>query len=360
MKWLNIDIDKDFRESLALWELSSYKRPHDHPAFLRTMQLPGQIPMSLIFDYSDEARVYYSFYIVSLNNLPYFKSINKPVSHIVSTYGYGGAIYEGPKELKQKVSEKYETLFIKQLIDRGVVSEFVREDLFQEKLTLRKCGSQIKQQSNVVVDLEISMEDRWYVYKHKVRKNVKKARESGLRVVFDKTGRYLCDFLNVYYNTLKRTNAVDSFYIKEEKFRYLNNYFGEANASLFVHVFDNDQVVSTELLLLSPDTIYSFLGGTLSSHFDKRPNDLLKHEVIQWGMESGYRHYILGGGALPNDGVFRYKESFEPNGARTFYVRKVIHNEAVCDILYQERQRYEKLQSNDWHPRCDFFPSYLA
>jgi hypothetical protein len=130
--------------------------------------------------------------------------------------------------------------------------------------------------------------------------------------------------------------------------------------SLYVHVCDGSDVVSTELLLLSSDAIYSFLGGTIATHFDKRPNDLLKHEVIKWGKAHSFKYYVLGGGAAPEDGIYRYKRSFEPDGIYPFYIRKIVHNKSIYEELLKYRDKYERAKGGNWVPRENFFPLYLS
>ena len=42
----------------------------------------------------------------------------------------------------------------------------------------------------------------------------------------------------------------------------------------------NAQAFSGEIILIAGDTLYSYLGGTLSDYFKYRPNDFLKIEVM--------------------------------------------------------------------------------
>ena len=275
----------------------------------------------VVYSHSENAKIIYPFYWRHINHLPQFASIKQPLRHIVSPYGYGGALYEGHTEFRNTASESFEILFNKELRQNGYVTEFVREDIFSERLAKRSVGQVIEQQRNAVVRLDRSEDETWRTYKHKVRKNVKRAKDSGLRVVFDKTGEYLQDFLKVYYKTMTRTEASESFFIPCDRFSALGETLGKSGGLLYVHVLGDNEIVSTELLLLSKDAIYSFLGGTLASAFEKRPNDLLKHEVIKWGRENGYKYYVLGGGVTPGDGIFKYKEAFDPGNVLPFYVR---------------------------------------
>jgi len=243
---------------------------------------------------------------------------------------------------------------------RGVVSEFVREDIFQERLALRNIGERYQQQPNVIVRLNRPTEQIWREYNPKVRKNVTRARQHELRVVFDDSGARLDQFLSVYYETMARNVAAKSFFMAREKFELLSRTLGASNGLTYVHVLSGEQVVSTELLLLSTDTIYSFLGGTLATEFDKRPNDLLKHEVINWGRQRGYKFFVLGGGIRPGDGTFIYKKAFDPESIYPFFVRRVLYNPDEYNVLIERRQQYEEKLGNTWQPQGNFFPAYLS
>ena len=77
------------------------------------------------------------------------------------------------------------------------------------------------------------------------------------------------------------------------------------------------RVVSTELVFVAAEHVYSFLGGTLTEALELRANDLLKHEIIRWARDAGRKTFVLGGGYGAADGIFRYKLSFAPKGARS-------------------------------------------
>ena len=106
----------------------------------------------------------------------------------------------------------------------------------------------------------------------------------------------------------------------------------------------------------SANHLYSFLGGTLAEAFAERPNDLLKHEIILWGRQAGKRAFVLGGGFAPDDGIYRYKKSFAPNGSAPFCVGRRIHNAAAYTRLIESRRRWQ----SGWAPRNGYFPEYRA
>lgn len=360
LHWLDGRLEGDCRAWLELWRASRARRPHDHPGYLRVMASPGCYPAAAAYEHGSGARVLYPFYWRSLTDLPFFPRDASEATHLVSPYGYGGPLYEGPLELHREVSEQFEALYRAEAACHGAISEFVREDLFQERLVIRSGGERLEQQPNVVVRLDRDPEEIWRSYHPKVRKNVTRARQHGLRVVFDASGEHLDGFLSIYLGTMERTGAAKSFFLEKGTFELLGATLGVDGGLAYAHVFQGNEIISTELLLLSADTVYSFLGGTLATAFDKRPNDLLKHEVIAWGARRGFRFYALGGGISPGDGMFRYKQAFDPEGIRPFFIRRIIHDPVRYDRLTESRAGYESAAGRTWQPREDYFPAYLS
>lgn len=359
LQWLSMDNRAEHDLYRKHWENSSCRRPHDHPGFLSLMRPAGYSAAAVLYQYAENARIAYPFFHCDLSHLAPFRNIDRTMRHLISPYGYGGALYEGNPEQKEAASEAFEYLFTRELRERSFVSEFIREDLFSSRLVRRTAG-ETEDRPNVAVRLNRTPEEIWSCYTHAVRGNIKRAQKEGLRVVFDRTGDMLDNFLHVYYETMKRRQASDEFYIPRERFEALKWSLGSHDGILYAHVFDGDEVVSTELLLLAQDTMYSFLGGSLAQAFKKRPNNLLKHEAILWGARHGYKWLVLGGGLSANDELLRFKQSFDPESVFPFRLRKIIHNQAAYDFLAEVRRKYEEQKQSGWEPKPGFFPVYLS
>ena len=102
---------------------------------------------------------------------------------------------------------------------------------------------------------------------------------------------------------------------------------------------------------MGTDTMYSYLGGTDEEYFAYRPNDFLKYHIIRWGFEHGYRQFVLGGGYGADDGIFRYKKSFAPEGIVRFYTGQAVFDSTGYDALCALRTDL---------PNSGFFPRYRA
>lgn len=257
-------------------------------------------------------------------------------------YGYGGWLLEGEGD-PAPIFEAYREW----CKEHGIVSEFVRFSLFSSSRE-RYYGEVIPRTNNVVRALDRPMDEMLMDFEHKVRKNLKKADASGLEIRIDTVGDELTDFLRIYRATMDRNHAENEYYFSEEFYRQINSMRGHF---VYFHVLYQGMVISTELVLMGTDTMYSYLGGTDGEYFAYRPNDFLKYHIIRWGVEHGYRQFVLGGGYGADDGIFRYKKSFAPEGIVRFYTGQTVFDSTGYDALCALRADL---------PDSGFFPRYRA
>lgn len=257
-------------------------------------------------------------------------------------YGYGGWITEGNGEI-EPLSKEY----IDWCKTNGIICEFVRFSLFSNTREAYY-GTVVPRTNNVVCFLDKSIEEMFSVFEHKVRKNYRKAEKFGLEIQVVEEDSSIEDFLRIYYSTMDRNDAEGEYYFKEDFFRTINEMNGHF---AYFNVLLDGKVISTELVIIGSDTMYSYLGGTDSNYFDYRPNDFLKVKIIEWGIEKGFKKFVLGGGYGSDDGIFRYKKSFSPEGIIQFYTGQYIFNEVLYNKLVSERVVDEETK---------FFPKYRA
>lgn len=303
----------------------------------------------------------YPFSVCDLTQLPFAQKLDySPGVDVVSAYGYGGATYEGDEVDRRTAEDLLEFGLQSFFTQMNVVSEFVREDLFAEHLTSRCDGEHLVLLQNVVVDLGISMEERWLRYGPKVRANVLRANKAGLRVEIGDDKSLLEPFLGIYYATMQRRHAKDYYFFAREKFQGLHDSLQPNGALRYALAFLDDRVVSASLMLSSADSLYYFLGGTQADYFALRPADLLMHSMIAWGHDRGYSKMVVGGGLKPNDGLLQFKRAFEPHGLVDFCVRRVVWNRERYGLLVGDREKWEMKAGRTWRPEPSFFPAYRA
>lgn len=214
---------------------------------------------------------------------------------------------------------------------------------------------------NVVVDLTRPPEEQWQHYEHKVRKNVNKARRAGLVVEVRSAFTETAEFTRLYLQTMDRRGSSRWYRFDQAFFDQLSHRL--EGSFIVAEVRDPaGKLVSAELVLTSERRLYSFLGATLRDAFVHAPNDLLKHAVIEHGHLTGRAEYVLGGGFAADDGIFRYKRSFDRSGVVSFETCQVVADVALYEALVEQRKAGEERPRPDADAELDasYFPQYRA
>jgi lipid II:glycine glycyltransferase (peptidoglycan interpeptide bridge formation enzyme) len=275
---------------------------------------------------------------------------------IITPYGYSGPISSTNAsatdiiEFWKNVDNWY--------LENNVVSEFIRFNLSNNHLNYS--GDVFPTMLNVKGEI-IDEELQWKSFDRKVRKNVNKARRENLKsyiyflnIEDDK----IYEFFNIYIQTMVRTKAVKKFHYSFNDFKRFINANGQYCGICTVYFYGNP--IASELVLISEDSIYSFLGGTDVKYFDKRPNDFLKVELINWARNQNLKYYVLGGGYGFEDGIFKYKKSFFPNDVVNYYTGRKILNYDIYNKLVKKSNAYRNCSSKEELDIDDvsFFPLY--
>lgn len=340
--------DHDEGEWLDLWARSG-REPFAHPAYCRLFTGPADAAvLALVGEGSSSAL--FPLVLRGREGLPWLTAAGRFVD-ATSPYGYGGP-FGGDLDLGRCLETLGEWA-----AEEELGSVFLRLSLGSPAPPgdARDARAQVVDTAdNVVVDLQRTAEEIWSGYEHKVRKNVKKSIRLGCTAERDDSLDRLDDFLAVYSSTMTRRNAPEWYRFDRPFFARIAAELRGSYSTFYVRDADGE-VVSVELVLESDRSLYSFLGGTLEKAFYCTPNDLLKHTVIEYGRGRGLDGFVLGGGATPGDGIFRYKRSFCPGGVRPFRTARIV----------PDPDRYARwvAERASWAPLPDgsgFFPGYRA
>lgn len=273
---------------------------------------------------------------------------------VISPYGYSGPLFDD-----NVINQKLIQLFWSQVDDwyhnKNVVSEFIRFSLNDNYQGYS--GVLIPSLKNVKGRI-VDEERQWTDFKPKVRNNYRKSAQEALEIkIFEApiSLDVIKDFYDIYIQTMQRINAHDQYFFYID---YFTNFIIEnPDSAIIAVVFKDSTPISTELILKGDNTLYSYLGGTLSEYFYTRPNDFLKIEMMKWARENNFTYYVLGGGRTDNDGLYKYKKSFFPNDEDIVYYtgRKIVNKEAY-DELCTEIRTSDMLDTDDI--KKNYFPLY--
>ncbi|WP_100615843.1 GNAT family N-acetyltransferase [Confluentibacter citreus] len=257
-----------------------------------------------------------------LRKVPY-KDQSETYFDVISPYGYSGPLFN------EDMSRGYLIEFWDEVDawykQNNVISEFIRFSLDHNHQFYS--GVLVPTLINVKGEL-IEKEAQWNNFKSKVRNNYRKSVSNNLIAKFvskDITNYEIETFYDIYIKTMSRIGADTDYFYDIDYFKNIIKLSKEN--FLIAFVFKDDVAISTELILISGNTLYSYLGGTLADYFDLRPNDFLKIEVMKWARANNYKYYLLGGGRVDYDSLYHYKKSFFPNDNDIIYYtgRKIVN-----------------------------------
>ena len=303
--------ESDVRDWLSCWSRWPEADVFAHPGYTSLFAGPGIRPVCAAWDAADGA-ILLPLLLRDIRRELYCVDGPGPIADVLSPYGYGGPFAWGRGE---RFAGEFWASYDGWARSEGLVSEFIRLSIGQGVLS-QYPGERRHHQDNVVRNLTLTEAQLWFDVEHKVRKNVRHARRSGIEVSVVESGHRYGDFASIYRATMDRRRASGGYYFPQSFFEGIHQNLPGQFAYFFA--LESGRPVSCELVLISRTRADSFLGGTVDSAFPLRPNDLLKYTIIVWAMERGLREFVLGGGYLPDDGIFRYKRSFAPSGCVPF------------------------------------------
>lgn len=331
---------------LQHWRSWPQREVFAHPSYVELFADGRDQVLAAVYESSEYGNVLYPYILRTIPNSPE----GSAYTDITTPYGYGGPFaWESPS--REQLAEKFWSAFDAWAEEQQVISQFARMSLFGEAL-LPYRGELIERQPNIVVDLDRDYGEIWRGFAPKVRKNVKRAKRDGVVIeVDDGPGRFDV-FLEIYESTMRRRGAEDSYFFSRVFFEKLHS--GLDAQFVYFFAFREGEPVSTELVLVSEESVYSFLGGTKEEAFPSRPNDLLKTEVMQWASANGKKYFVLGGGYEAGDGIERYKRAYSPTGGVSFTTGQRVQNQRVYNELSSH------LNVSDGLPESGFFPLYRS
>ncbi|GAA4282100.1 NeuD/PglB/VioB family sugar acetyltransferase [Gaetbulibacter aestuarii] len=274
---------------------------------------------------------------------------------VSSPYGFSGPLIN-------KNATNYDLKYFWKLVDtwyleNNVVTEFIRFNLNDNHKFYS--GHLLPTLNNVCGHLH-AFETIWTNFKQKVRNNYRKALKNNLSIeIFSEhiSEEVISSFYHIYIKTMVRNNASQNYFYSKSYFENLiKNTQNKVAVALIYH---ENNPISTELLIINDDIIFSFLGGTISEYFSMRPNDFLKIEVIKWAIENDLKYYALGGGRKNGDSLYQYKKSFFPNDDDVmFYTGRKIINKKVYSQLMKTHINDSKTIDQNYKDPDEYFPLY--
>jgi len=179
------------------------------------------------------------------------------------------------------------------------------------------------------------------------RRVVKRARGEDLEVAVDPEPRDLDAFVEVYEETMRRSDASPFYFFSAA---YWTDLLRDVPL-VRVDVLRRGELVASVLGMGEPPFLHYHLGGTTDAGRRLGASHLALYTLASWGHEHGYRTLHLGGGVGGRDDSLReFKRRFAPNGLTRAAIGKAVHD--TDGYL-----RRSGAAAVDWD---GFFPAYRA
>ena len=271
----------------------------------------------------------------------------------VSPYGY-------PCPLSNSTDARFLQRALQQMMtclrERNVVSAFLRlHPLLASPLEeLRQIGTVIQHGETVFYDLSRPDDELWKDVRRTTRQAISRARRRGFVAAEDHQWQHLDDFIEVYWESMRRVAADDAYFFPAEYFYELKDSLSESVHLLVVSAPDG-QFVAGALNTEVGGIAQAHLTGYRTEYIKHRPLKMLVDAGRQWASERGSRWFHIGGGLGGKaDSLFEFKAALATGRADFFTWRAVVNAEAFQTLVSQ----WEQQAGSTADDRHGFFPPY--
>lgn len=271
------------------------------------------------FNYKENSLEFYNISIKS-------KIPNTDFYDLCSPYGFAGIICNtnDVSFIKRALNAQKE-----QALKQNIIAEFM---CFNPCLNI---GENLKNSldffakgnSNVAVYCDNS---RFNFYSSRLKSKINKAK----REIYVKQSSNIEQFVALYYETMKRNNATDFYFFKQE---YFENLLKNKNTIMFEACF-NGKIVSMAIFIFDERAMFYHLGANSIEQIKSNNNAIyaIFESAFDFAYNKGIPLCYLGGGVKENDGLFSFKKQFA-SFVSPFYIGGVIYNKEIYEKLKNDK-----------------------
>jgi hypothetical protein len=270
-------------------------------------------------------------------------------------YGYAGPI-ASHSDMPESVLRNFQAALRETLLARRVVAVFSRlHPLISQRGLLADLGECIPMGQTVSIDLTLPIDVQRSRYRNNHKRDINKLGRLGATCLHDENKVYLDEFVDIYYETMRRVDASEAYFFERTYFERLTSVL-EPQFHLFVCSL-SDTVVCGGLFALCEGIVQYHLGGTRNDFLRLAPLKFVFETVRLWANECKARVFHLGGGVgAQEDPLFQFKAGFSDQ-RHEFAIWRWVLLPDVYETLCQEKAQWgERYNLNP--SRSGYFPAY--
>ncbi len=344
----------------ARWgELLARPAQHDvfHTAAYHALEQHREEGVACLFAYREEPySVLLPLVLRPIERAAGLETVGRGWVDATSVYGYAGPL-ASHADVPAEVRLNFQRDLTEALRDLRVVSAFSRlHPLIPHAEVLDGLGECQPAGQTLSIDLTLPPAAQQRQYRPTHRHEINRLRRLGATCVIDPEKAYLDEFIDIYYETMRRVHAAPLYFFEPSYFRGLAGGASGMDVRLFVVRFEG-RAVSASLVTVCDGIAQYFLAGTRDEFTRLAPMKLLIDTVRGWAAGQGLRVLHLGGGvSAREDSLFHFKAGFTSR-RHDFATWRCVLLPEVYRRLAEERER----RDDRLGPRAipvDFFPRY--
>lgn len=336
----------------------SYQYDFYHlPAYHALAERQGEGKAHLFVFTEGDYMVALPFLLRPLGSLPGLEQAGSGLNDVTSVYGYGGPL-ASHRNIPGSVLRNYQAALQQSLRELNVVTFFSRlHPLIEQGKLVVDLGEIIQWGTTVSIDLGLPPEVQRARFSHDQKNQINRLRRKGFTCLFDQDKLFLPDFIEIYYETMRRVNASRYYFFSEPYFQELvAQSSAPARVHLFIAQFEGKSVAAG-LFLECNGILQYHLSGTRDAFLPLSPMKLLLDEVRLWANCQKLGVFHLGGGnGGQEDSLFKFKAGFSDRRHKFPIWRWVLMPDLYVQLI-KAKQRWND-QNNYRNTNLQYFPAY--
>jgi hypothetical protein len=312
---------------------------------------------ALLFVYADGAfTVAMPLLLRSVRTAPGLCDVDAKWQDATIVYGYVGPV-ASHRRVPAYVAQRFTDGLSEALRQRHVVSVFSRlHPLIAQDGLLTGFGEQRIVGRTIAIDLTLPADLQRARYRANHRRDINRLlKTADVVCVDDRERHHLGEFVDIYYETMRRVHAKEEYFFEPEYFDAISEALGQ-RMRLFICLLDG-RVISGGLFVLCNGIVEYHLGGTLDQYSDLGLTKLLIDTVRAWATERGAHTFHLGGGTGRSpDSLMHFKEGFSDR-AHDFAIWRAVLSPEIYRELCREKAHWDRERRLE-PTNVDFFPEY--
>lgn len=239
--------------------------------------------------------------------------VSKEKEGFLGRFATRAIIQGGPLFLDGKEGHEAVSLLLDELdrrIEKDVLFTEVRMLPDISKLAfLENKGYKFEEHLNFLIDLGKPINEVWGSVHKSMRKNIRRAKETGIKIEEMKDKKLIRTFYKILKETYDRVkHPLFDITLFESAFDIL---VPKKMAKFHLANYEND-CIGCRASLLYKGVIYAWYVGTLRKFSRLNANPLLNWNIIEWGTQNKYQTFNFCGAGKPGEkyGIREFKEQF--------------------------------------------------